>query len=187
MLVLIAGLVIFLGVHLLPTFPARRQALVSALGELPYKGLFSLVALAGLILIVYGKSQVAFVSIWEPPAFLRHITMLLVLLSFIVLPAAYIPSNIKLKLKHPMLVAIKLWALGHLLSNGDLASMILFGSFLAFAIYDRISVKRRALLPTIQRQPLYMDAIVVIVGAALFMAVAMHHYQLFGVPVFAAR
>lgn len=185
MVLLIAGLLVFLGVHLLPTFPTKREVLIARIGLLPYKALFTVVSLAGFLMIIYGKAQAPYVAIWEPPMFLRHITMLLVLLAFIALVATYVPSNTKRILKHPMLVAIKLWALGHLLANGDLASLCLFGGFLAFAIYDRISVKRRGVMPAMQHRPVYMDALVVIIALVAYGAVVMHHYQLFGVPVMA--
>lgn len=183
MTTMIFGLAIFLGMHLLPTVPALRETLITKLGRLPYRGLFSLVSLFGFYLIVVGKADAPFVDIWTPPPFMRHITMLLVLLAFVSIVATYVPSNIKRVLKHPMLVAVKLWALGHLLANGDLASMILFGAFLAYAVFDRISVKKRGQNPQIEKKPFYMDALVVVIGLGLYAAVAMHHAQLFGVPV----
>jgi uncharacterized membrane protein len=183
MTIMILGLVIFLGIHLLPTRVVLRDSLQAKLGPLPYRGLFSIIALAGLYLIVVGKADAAFIAVWTPPPFFRHITMLLVLLAFIALVATYVPSNIKRILKHPMLVAVKLWALGHLLANGDVASIILFGSFLAYAVVDRISVKKRGQNPEIAKKPIYMDALVIVVGVVLYGVIAMNHMSLFGVPV----
>lgn len=183
MTTMLAGLAIFFAVHLIPVKQALRTKLMGSMGELVYKGLFALVSLVGFYFIVVGKAQAPFISVWTPPDFFRHITMLLVLLAFLILPAAYIPSNIKVKLKHPMLVAVKLWALGHLLANGDLASILLFGSFLAYSVVDRISVKKRGLAPVAAKHPFWRDALVVILGFVAYGLVAMKHAYLFGVPV----
>lgn len=183
MVLLIAGLVLFIGVHLIPSLGWRDQ-LVAKLGELPYKGLFALVSLLGFVLLVMGKGDAEFVSVWIPPAFLAHVTKLLMLPVFVLLLAAYIPCNIKRKLKHPMLIATKLWATAHLLSNGDLASILLFGGFLAFAVIAMISAKKRGLAAEMPAKPVWMDAIVVVLGLVAYVGVAMHHQQLFGVPLF---
>ena len=183
MAILVLGLTIFLGFHLLPVQQTIRGNLVSKFGELPYKALFSVGSIAGFYLIVVGKAQAPFISVWMPPSFFKHITMLLVLLAFVILPAAYISSNIKRKLKNPMLIAVKLWALGHLLANGDVASLILFGSFLAYAVIDMISVKKRGQTITNDPQPIWKDALVVVIGLAAYMLVVMNHASLFGVPV----
>lgn len=185
MTTMLAGLAIFFAVHLVPVKQDLRTKLTGAMGELVYKGVFALVSLVGFYLIVIGKAEAPFISVWTPPDFLRHITMLLVLLAFLILPAAYIPSNIKVKLKHPMLLAVKLWALGHLLANGDVASMLLFGSFLVYAIVDRVSVKKRGLAPASVKHPIWRDALVVIIGFGAYLLIVMKHAYLFGVPVIA--
>ena len=182
---LLAGLVIFFAVHLVPVNRGLRNKLTGAMGELPYKGLFSLVSLLGFYLIVVGKAEATFVAVWTPPDFLRHLTMLLVLLAFVILPAAYIPSNIKNKLKNPMLIAVKLWALGHLLANGDLASLLLFGAFLAYAVVDMISVKKRGQVLSTTKQPIWKDALVVVLGLVAYLLIVKNHAYLFGVPVIA--
>lgn len=148
MLLLGLGLALFLGVHLLPTQPAVHAGLTRRLGENAYKGLFSLVSLAGLALIVYGYQKLQLhpgknPMLWNPPSWTKHIAFLLMIPASIFLAAAYVPSRIRTTLKHPMLVAIKTWALAHLLVNGDLGGMVLFTSFLLFAVYDRISLKSR--------------------------------------------
>ena len=144
---LIIGLGIFLGVHALTMARGPRATLIGQLGAGPFKGLYSLTAFAGLLLIIYGYGAArasGYVQIWNPPAFFGHVTALLMAFAFISLAAAYAPTGkIKSTLKHPMLVAVKAWALGHLLANGDLASILLFGSFLAWAVASRISLKRR--------------------------------------------
>lgn len=144
MIHLILGLVIFMGVHVVPTVPAWREGLVGRLGEGGYKGVFSVLSLICLGLIVWGFGDRVFVPLWDPPQWTRHVAFLLMIPAFILLAAAYIPSRIRTFMRHPMLTALKTWALAHLLANGDLGSVLLFGAFLAFAVYDRISVKRRA-------------------------------------------
>jgi len=148
MLMMIVGLVIFLGIHLVPTVPEIRRSLVERMGENGYKVLFSVISAVGLAVIIYGYAKLHLTpgknpQIWSPPAVMRHIAMLLMLIASVLLAAAYVPSRIRTAVKHPMLAAVKLWAFAHLLVRGDLASMVLFGSFLAWAVFDRISVKRR--------------------------------------------
>jgi uncharacterized membrane protein len=149
MLILIAGLALFVASHLVPTRPALRAGLVARMGQGGYMALFSVVSLASLVLIVVGYGQFSTASsqinpqLWSPPSWTRHIAYLLMAASMILLVAAYVPSRIRDVAQHPMLAAVKLWALAHLLVRGDLAALVLFGTFLAWAIYDRISVKRR--------------------------------------------
>jgi uncharacterized membrane protein len=143
MTLLIVGIIVFLGVHLLPTIADLRARLVLSLGEAGYKGAFSLLSLASLALLIYGYATAPLVQLWSPRAWTRWIAIVLMLPAFIFLVAAYVPGRIRERLKHPFLVAIKTWALAHLLANGDLASVILFGSFLAYAVYDRITLKHR--------------------------------------------
>ena len=143
MTLLIIGIVVFLGIHLLPTVPGLRDKLAARLGENGYKALFSLLSIAGFALLVWGFATAPVIQVWTPPAWTRWVAIALMLPAFIFLVAAYVPGEIKAKLKHPFLVAIKTWALAHLIANGDLASIVLFGSFLAYAVYDRITLKRR--------------------------------------------
>lgn len=144
--IMIIGLVLFLGAHLLPTRQALRQSLVGSLGEKGYKGLFTVLSLAGIVLIAvgFGRYRAAgYIAVWDPPRWMAHLNILLMWFAMVALFASKAPGEIKRRLKHPMLVGVKIWALGHLLANGDLGSIILFGSFLAWAVYDRISVKYR--------------------------------------------
>jgi len=148
MLTMGLGLVIFFAIHLLPTTTDARNGLVQRFGKGAYMGLFSLVSLAGLALIIYGYYKLQLHPgknpiLWTPPAFMKHITFALMVPACIFLVAAYVPSRIRTAVKHPMLIAIKTWALAHLLVNGDLAGMVLFTSFLLYAVYDRISLKSR--------------------------------------------
>jgi uncharacterized membrane protein len=146
MLALVLGLAIFLGVHAFTMARQPRAALVGNMGEGAYKGVYSLASLVGLVLIAWGFGQYragGLVDLWYPPVGMRHLALLLNLLAFVFLVSAYVPGRIKRTLKHPMLAAVKVWALSHLLSNGDLGSMLLFGAILAWAVVARISLKRR--------------------------------------------
>jgi uncharacterized membrane protein len=191
MALLIAGLVLFLGVHTLPMFQAARNGLVERLGENGYKGVYTLLSFVGLGLIIYGYGVARFDGppvLYDPPFWLRHVTMLLMVPVFILLVAAYVPSRIKTALKHPMLVAVKLWAFAHLLANGDLASVLLFGGFLAWAVADRISVKRRGpgagQIAPAATPGKHADVVVILVGLALYgVFVWKLHAWLIGVPV----
>lgn len=190
MLVLVVGLIIFVAIHLLPTTPALRNGLVERYGESTYKLAFSAVALLGLVLIVVGYGRVQGLpsknpDLWYPPLWTRHIAYSLMPISFVLLAAAYIPSRIKAVTKHPMLVAVKLWALAHLLTNGDAASLLLFGSLLAFAVYDRISLKHRASANVAVAPSGYSgDILAIAIGLAAFVAMLLWgHARLIGVPL----
>ena len=134
--ILVLGLVVFLGAHVFVTLRAPRAAVIKQIGEWPYKGLMSLVSLAGLILIGYGFGQyraTGWIDVWSPPRWTYYVTQLLMWPASIFVVAAYSRGKIWRTLKHPMLVGVKTWAVAHLISNGDLGSIVLFGSFLAWA------------------------------------------------------
>lgn len=146
MVLLILGLALFIGVHAFTMARGPRAAAIARLGEGPYKGAYSLLSLLGIVLISIGFGQYRqddYLQVWDPPVWTRHLALLLVLPAFVMFVAAYFPGRIKRTLKHPMLAGIKLWALAHLLANGDLGSILLFGSLLAWAVAARISAKRR--------------------------------------------
>jgi uncharacterized membrane protein len=187
MTLLIIGIIVFLGVHLLPTVADLRTQLVSNLGEAGYKGAFSLLSLASLALLIYGFATAPVVQIWSPPEWTRWLAIVLMLPAFIFLVAAYVPGRIRERLKHPFLVAIKTWALAHLLANGDLASMILFGSFLAYAVYDRITLKHRRPSSVVgiegPERP-QNDVIAIVLGTVLYAVFLLWlHPLLVGAPV----
>ena len=149
----------------------------------------ALVAIAGLVLIVWGYGDYrahGLIPVWSPPAFMRHVTVGLMLIAVILFTAAFIPSHIKAKAKHPMLAGIKTWALAHLLSNGDLGSILLFGSFLAWGVYARIAAKRRGDAGTVAAPSGWTnDIIVVLLGLVIYLALGyVFHPVLIGVPVF---
>ncbi len=186
---MIAGLVLLLGAHVLTAHREGRARLVASLGEGSYKILYSLVSLVGLALIVWGFAQYRAAGlwpVWTPPIFLKHINAALMLPAVVLVVAAYIRGNIYARLKHPMLAGVKLWAFGHLLANGDLGGIILFGSFLGWAVYDRISLKHRtdSGAPPIPVGGIANDLIAVAVGFVAYLALAFaFHPVVIGVPV----
>jgi uncharacterized membrane protein len=188
--IMILGLAGFLGAHAFVTFRAQRAAVVARLGEGPYKGLFALVSLIGFGLIVYGFAQYraeGLIPVWSPPAWTRHVTVALVWPSIICVTAAYIRGDIQRVLKHPMLVGVKLWAVAHLIANGDLGGIILFGSVLAWAVFDRITLKRRTDpgAPAIPNGGRRNDVIAVVVGTLLYLALGFwFHPYVIGLRVF---
>jgi uncharacterized membrane protein len=186
MTLFILGLVLVLGVHSVSIVaPAWRDAQAMRWGATPWKGLYTLVAVAGLVLLVigYGIARQSPVVLYSPPLWTRHLALLLMLPVFPLLLAAYLPGRIKAAARHPMLVAVKLWALAHLLANGTLADVLLFGAFLAWAVADRISVKRRAprAVPSAPAGPAN-DVIAVVGGLAIYAAFVLWlHRVLIGV------
>jgi len=144
---LILGLVLFLGAHSVRILAdGWRDQTIAAYGEKAFKGVYTLVAILGFYLLVvgYGEARLQPLALWNPPIFTKHISMLLMLLSSILLIAAYIPRNhFKMRLKHPMVLSVKVWALSHLLANGNLADLVLFGSFLIWAVLNFRSARAR--------------------------------------------
>ncbi len=147
MTILVLGLVLFLGVHSIRIVAdAWRIRQLAKHGEGRWKGLYSVVSVIGFLLIVwgYGLARADPIVIWNPPGWTRHVTALLTIPAFILLVAAYVPRNaITSRLHHPMILGVKTWAFAHLLANGTLADMLLFGSFLAWAVLDFRSARRR--------------------------------------------
>jgi uncharacterized membrane protein len=187
--VMVLGLALFLGVHTVPAQRELRARLVAALGEGGYKAGYALVSLLGIALIAWGFAHyraTGWVDVWDPPKAFKHITIALMLPAVILVVAAYMRGHIYTALKHPMLAGVKLWAAAHLLANGDLGSIILFGSFLGWAVFDRISLKRRtdAGGPPIPVGGWGNDAIAVAVGIVVYLALAFaFHPVVIGVPV----
>lgn len=186
---LVIGLVLFIGMHLLPAVqPAKRESLAEKLGAGAWKGLFSLVSVIGLYLIAtgYGAARMEPVWIWHPPMFLSHVTGLLMLFAFIFLAAAYVPGNaIKARLGHPMLVAVKTWTLAHLLVNGTVADLVLFGSFLAWGVLAFIKHRKADRAAGLGPTPSTMGATVLtlVAGVVLTGVFAIWlHPLLIGVP-----
>jgi len=189
---MIAGLVVFLGAHTLTTQRELRARVIGSTGEGTYKILYSLVSAVGLALIVWGFARyraTGWIDVWQPPVAFRHITVALMLPAVILVVASYIRGRIYATLKHPMLAGVKLWAAAHLLANGDLGSIILFGSFLGWAVFDRISMKRRSDGggPPIPVGGASNDMIAIAVGIVAYLALAFaFHPAVIGVPVIGA-
>src|SRR5450432_465277 len=188
--VMIAGLVLFIGVHTLTTRRSLRARLIASWGEGGYKAGYALLALLGLALIVWGFAHYrseGMIELWTPPKALKHLAEALMLPAVILVVAAYIRGRIYTAIKHPMLSGVKLWAAAHLLANGDLGGIILFGSFLGWAVFDRISLKHRADAgaPPIPVGGVGNDLIAVAVGLVAYLALGFaFHPVVIGVPVF---
>lgn len=192
MIVLVLGLAIFLGVHSLRIVADDWRTVQRArIGENAWKGLYSLFSLTGLVLIIwgYGLSRSAPVELWSPPVFTRHLSALLMLLSFVLLAAAYVPgTRIRRAVGHPMVLGVKTWAFAHLIANGRLSDLVLFGAFLIWAIVLYAASRRRdRKAGTVQpRGSASRDALAVVIGTAVWAAFAFWlHGALIGVRPFA--
>ena len=172
MTIFVAGILLFFGTHLWTALArAPRDAMIRKIGAGPYRGLYSLAALAGLALIIVGWRSADASLLYAPPEWGRHAAFLLTLAALVLLASAYLPKGrIASAAKHPMLAGVKLWAFGHLLANGEIRSVMLFGAFLAFGVIDRIAVKRRG-EATPKAGPAGADIIVLATGAVLWVAV----------------
>ena len=187
---LVLGLVLFLGVHSVRIVAdGWRTHMRTRLGEMPWKGLCSLVSAVGLALVVwgYGLARQQPVVLWVPPIGMRHAAALLTLIAFVLLAATYVPRNaIKARLHHPMVLGVKVWALAHLLANGTLADVVLFGSFLAWAILCFRSARRREAAPAAGPASPLATALTVAIGLGTWAAFAVWgHAALIGVQPFA--
>ena len=188
MMILVLGLLLFLGVHSIRIFAdGWRSAQVARLGAGPWKGMYAATSLVGFALIVwgFGLARAEPVVIWSPPVWTRHLALLLMLLSMILLVAAYIPGNrLKAKIGHPMLAATKTWAVAHLLANGNLVDVVLFGAFLAWSIAGFVSSRRRDRAAGISYPSLGIgrDLLTLALGIAVWAVLAFYaHVRLFGV------
>ena len=188
--VLVLGLAIVLGTHVFVTMRGARAIVMARLGKL-YRPSFAIVSAAGLVLIVWGFAlyrHTGIVAVWSPPPLMRHVTIGLMWFAVVLVLAAYLPGHIKAWIGHPMLAAVMVWAFAHLLSNGDLGSILLFGSFLAWAVYARSAVKRRDAAGgarTMGEPGWTNDAIAVALGTVLYLALGyVFHPVMIGVPVF---
>jgi len=183
MWLLILGWALFLGAHLTPGVFGQRERLVARLGEGRFTGLYIATSVTGMTCILLGKYIAPVVNVWFPPLWTRDVAGLLVLAGFILLFALFLPTNLRRLIKHPMLLGIACWGTGHLLANGDLASIILFGGFTGYALVSYVSLIRRGNTGDPQRQPWWRDVLVVLAGAAAYGLVLWLHPVLFGVAV----
>jgi uncharacterized membrane protein len=194
LLPLIVGLVLFLGVHAFTMCRGARVQTIEWFGAKGYRGLYSLLAIVGLALIVWGFGHyrsAGMIAVWYPPFWARHLTFALVLIAFVLLATSHAPSHIRAWVKHPMITGVVLWSLGHLLANGDLGSILLFGGFLLWGVLARASMAMRAASdiqgPAPVRVPLWRaDVITVVAGIVLWLVFLLWlHRLLIGVPLVA--
>jgi uncharacterized membrane protein len=188
---LILGLILFLGTHSVRIFAdGWRTRQLARRGELPWKGVYTLLSLAGFALIVwgYGLTRSAPVVLWTPPAWTYSVTAALTVPAFILIAAAYVPgTRIKAAVGHPMIAGVKIWALAHLLSNGRLGDVVLFGAFLAWAVLDFAAARRRDRAAGVRYPagPFARDAIAIVAGLAAWGLFAFFlHAWLIGVRPF---
>lgn len=188
MLLLIVGLILFLGIHSISIVALPLRDRLAAKSDLGWKLAYSIVSLLGLIMIAKGYAELRLVPtiLYVAPVWLYHVAAILLLPTFVLLVAPYFPGRISAATKHPQLIAVKLWALAHLLVNGTLADILLFGSFLLWAVADRISMKRRPkrAVPAMPASKMN-DAIAVVLGLGAYVAIVFWlHQMLFGVRPF---
>jgi len=168
----LVGLALFLGTHSLSIVaPAARDRMAARLGEWPWKGLYSVASIAAFAVMLagYGEARLEPVVLYLPPVWMKHVTLALMIPVFPLLLSAYLPGRIKTAAKHPFLAGTKLWAFAHLLANGTLHDVLLFGGFLAWAVFDRISMKKRAPRPIPGASPSPMnDGLAVVLGLSLY-------------------
>jgi uncharacterized membrane protein len=180
---MVLGLALFFGVHALPLLAGVRQRLIGILGRWFYLGLFSLGSLAGLSLMLQGYQQIEAKILWMPVGIGRPMAHALMPLALILIVSAYLPTFVKAKARHPMLLGVALWAGVHLLANGDLASTLLFGPFLGYALLDMLLSKPRKTLIPVRKPQLLFDILAVIFGLMAYGALLLSHDRLFGVAV----
>jgi len=185
---LIIGLALLLGIHSVSIVaPAWRDSMAARLGELRWKRLYSIVSLAAFVALVHGCSLARQdpVVLYQPAQWMRNLAFVVMLPAFPLLLSAYFPGRIKAAVKHPMLAATQLWAIAHLLANGALADVLLFGGFLGWAVLDRVSVGKRPVRSVPGAPPRrYNDVIAIVAGLALYVVIAQWlHARLFGVAL----
>jgi uncharacterized membrane protein len=195
MLLFILGLVLFFGIHMLPFYPEYRAQLIDKLdsdtidAEIMYKIIFSVISLLGLIFIGVGKGSMEFIGLWDIPVFFRYVAVVLILASFILMVAAYAPNNIMRYVPHPMLTGVIIWGVTHMLVNGDVVSLVLFGSFVAYSVVAiKLANKRQQDISSEQEAqqqiPVVKDAIVIGIAMFGFLLLLWLHKPLFGRAVF---
>jgi uncharacterized membrane protein len=183
MTLLIVGVALFIGAHLIPSVPSLRDRLKKQVGGNAYRGLFALVSLVGFVLLVMGMGRAPFVPLWDPPPWGHRVPVFGMPLALTLFVAAFMPTNLKRLTRHPMLWGVTLWAAVHLVANGDLASLVLFGSFGAFSLFDMWSANQRGAQLSSKAVPYWRDLLVVAVGGVVFMGLLHSHAMLFGMPV----
>ena len=195
MLLFILGLIMFFGIHMLPFYPEYRAQLIEKVdneridGEGLYKVIFAVISLLGLIFIGIGKGSMEFIGLWSTPIFFRYITVVLIPVAFILMVAAYTPNNIKRYVTHPMLTGVIIWGATHMVVNGDVAAIILFGSFVVYSVVaiklaNRRQYDKNSQQDTQEKIPMVKDAIVIGIAMLGFLLLLWLHKPLFGRAVF---
>lgn len=182
MTLLIIGLIVFFAIHLVPAMTGLKQSLKGRFGDNGYRGVFSVISLIGLVLIIWGFATAEWADVYFPPDWGRHVTMAFVLVAFILFAAANMRGRIRKTLKHPMLIGILLWGCGHLLANGDQASVLLFGSFVAYAVIDMTLATAQGRVAQFEVKPVH-DIMAVVGGVVVYGVFVFLHPYLIGVPV----
>lgn len=184
---LMAGLAIFILIHLVPSAPAIRSAMMTKFGDGPYKGLFSLLSLLGLVLIVLGLKSAETIALYDPPTWGRPITYLLVFIAlYLVLSNSTgpMPSSAKTWTAHPMSWGVALWAVGHLLSNGDQAHVILFGAMLGYSLFTIFSGNLRGQKPALDKRPsLITELLFIVAVVVIYIGLFWGHRYFTGMPL----
>ena len=181
---LITGLTLFVALHLIPTVPPLRTALVSSLGEKKYRAIFSAVSFASLALIIWGFSKAEFQPVYQPLTWGRSLAFGLVPIAVILFAAANMPTHIRAFVRHPMLAGLFLWAVVHLAANGDFSSIVLFGTLGAFAVVATASAIMRGKQSSQDKAPRWaMDAVAIVSGTVVAGLFAIFHGVLFGIPL----
>ena len=180
MTLMVVGLVLFVGIHLVPTVPTLRAQLAARLGERPYRGLFSLVSAAGLVLIVVGwPGSAERVQLFAPSPAARAVAPVIVSIAFVLFAAANMRTHIRARLRHPMLIGLLLWSGVHLLANGTAAGTVLFGSFAVYSLVAIASAETRGAVKPVA--PVWRhDAIALVAGLLIAYVVMRFHPQIFG-------
>ena len=186
MKLMLLGLLVFLGTHAFTTMRVARAGVVAKIGEASYRVLYSVVSIVGVVMIGWGFAAwhaEGSPQLWYPPLWTKHLAIALMLFASICFAAAYPPTHIRIWLKHPMLVGIKTWAVAHLIANGDLAGIVLFGTVLAWAVWSRISMKWRP--ASVYPAPRWVaDAVALVGGGVLFVLLAaLFHPYVVGLKV----
>ncbi len=195
MLLFILGLIMFFGIHMLPFYPEYRAQLIEKIdndmidAEGLYKVIFGVISLLGLIFIGIGKGSMEYIGLWSTPTFFRYITVVLIPVSFILMVAAYTPNNIKRYVPHPMLTGVIIWGATHMMVNGDVAAIILFGSFVVYSVVaiklaNRRLYDKNSEQDTQEKIPVVKDAIVIGIAMLGFLLLLWLHKPLFGRAVF---
>ncbi len=180
---LLLGLLIFFCAHLLPSATALHSTVKRKLGEKPFKALFALSSLASLVLIIIGMGKAEFIPLYEPPYWGRHVTASFMLVSLFCLISSAVKTSIRMITAHPMLWGISAWSAGHLLANGDQASVTLFGSFLIYSLFAMFSANRRGASPSGKNLALKTDGIVLVATAVVYIGLMIFHASFTGVPI----